>query len=620
MNKVFETVSTTGANDTQFMPSLEIEIFRDELKQHYMTSLVKQAFTPIEGHSLSLGFTQDNIWLRLWLPANQVQQADVLWLTVNPCYIDEVQAYIPQPDGRVVSYRAGDQVVRDESLPRARMAVFPIHPFEGWEQTPVYLKLSSRNAMIFDISLQTISDFETAESRYYLWLAVAFGFVFFAAITSLLISFNLNDDLFLLYAVYLMAVFILLVAVYGGWNLLLAPGWTDFVLGIGQLIVALLLFMIVSDLLYLSNYYPKLYLSMRWGLITLLLFGVPLVLMGYFQPVMQIAHLMIISIFIVLAVLCLLLFRTEALAPFVLLMYFFFFIGVVMRYAMQLGLFPVNFVTQNFVFFGFLFQVVLLFMLLSRRLRYLKQNNDASDLRISIAEEENKNRRLFMNMLNHELRTPLAIIDSSVRNVLEDTKHQQDYQRLEKIRLAVDDMRHLMQVCLGSERLLSPINTQNIFGLAQMLESVLGYIGQRSDADRVIYEGLDDDVRLAGDRDLLILALGNLLDNALKYSAEDQDVELLLSRPSPTLVRICVVDKGCGFDAHIQLGQVSRGANVGHTQGLGMGLVLVQEIVEKHQGRLFIESTSNNGSVVCIELNCIWHIRQIQGRVGAIFY
>jgi hypothetical protein len=124
-------LQSADSNDTQSTPVLGIDFFRDATKNHYLVSVVAQIFTPIKGQTLSLGYTQDNVWLRVHLPAELSHNKEIMRLVVNPSYLDEVNAYIPSADGHYMAYQAGDQVEHDASLPFRVWQHFLFSPLMG---------------------------------------------------------------------------------------------------------------------------------------------------------------------------------------------------------------------------------------------------------------------------------------------------------------------------------------------------------------------------------------------------------------------------------------------------------------------------------------------------------
>lgn len=108
------------------------------------------------------------------------------------------------------------------------------------------------------------------------------------------------------------------------------------------------------------------------------------------------------------------------------------------------------------------------------------------------------------------------------------------------------------------------------------------------------------DARLSGNRDELRSALSNLLTNAIRYSPEGGDIELIweLAGEEPTFR---VKDSGEGIAAeHIpriteRFYRVDRGRSRA-TGGTGLGLAIVKHVLNRHQARLDIESAPGHGS------------------------
>jgi signal transduction histidine kinase len=111
-----------------------------------------------------------------------------------------------------------------------------------------------------------------------------------------------------------------------------------------------------------------------------------------------------------------------------------------------------------------------------------------------------------------------------------------------------------------------------------------------------------------GDEGALRRALGNLLDNARKYSGPSRwiavgvEATTLDGRPA---VRFAVEDRGLGIEAK-ERGRIfepfyrSREAQAGREHGFGLGLSLVQRIVQAHRGVVKVDSVPGEGSVFSI--------------------
>jgi two-component system OmpR family sensor kinase len=107
-----------------------------------------------------------------------------------------------------------------------------------------------------------------------------------------------------------------------------------------------------------------------------------------------------------------------------------------------------------------------------------------------------------------------------------------------------------------------------------------------------------------GDRDLLFIAIQNLVANAVKFSAPGDTVEVRASEDDDGLL-LEVADTGAGIPAD-EIGQVwqelARGRAARSLPGTGIGLALVRVIAARHDGRVAIRSREGQGTVVSIRL------------------
>jgi len=111
---------------------------------------------------------------------------------------------------------------------------------------------------------------------------------------------------------------------------------------------------------------------------------------------------------------------------------------------------------------------------------------------------------------------------------------------------------------------------------------------------------------ISADDEALSRALWNLLDNAVKYSGDSRDVQVSVSRANGS-VSIAVRDYGIGIPASEQKSvfqKFVRGAasRSGGIRGTGLGLAMVQHIVEAHRGTVNLESVEGKGSTFTIML------------------
>jgi two-component system OmpR family sensor kinase len=109
---------------------------------------------------------------------------------------------------------------------------------------------------------------------------------------------------------------------------------------------------------------------------------------------------------------------------------------------------------------------------------------------------------------------------------------------------------------------------------------------------------------ISGDRDLLFLAVHNLLDNALKYTRQGDTIELRAYEDGSDIV-VEVADTGPGIpeaeQAHVW-NELFRGQGARGIAGSGLGLALVKSIVLRHGGSVDLRSRPGQGTVFTIHL------------------
>lgn len=142
------------------------------------------------------------------------------------------------------------------------------------------------------------------------------------------------------------------------------------------------------------------------------------------------------------------------------------------------------------------------------------------------------------------------------------------------------------------------------FDLAEMARDICDIYQPAADDRKItLHCRCEEPVRLYGDRELLAQALTNLLDNAIKYTPRAGEV-IVQARAEGGRCKLIVVDSGPGVPDE-QIGKLARRFvrldNARTEAGNGLGLALVEAVVEQHQGNLVI-SNRHPGLEVCLDL------------------
>ena len=215
----------------------------------------------------------------------------------------------------------------------------------------------------------------------------------------------------------------------------------------------------------------------------------------------------------------------------------------------------------------------------------------------------------FFQRLDHELKNPLTIIRLGIVNLQQSSNlDQKQAGSLERISQQVQRLQKLVV----DLRLLSELDQGNIeqkpVALKELLEEAITLSSQALDPCRKIALNVPhlpwpvSDVW--GDRDLLVLVFRNLLDNAIKFTTPEDQVEVRVTEDGRMAI-VDVVDTGPGIPAdeipHI-FEELYRGQNARGVPGSGLGLKLVERIIELHDGTVFVRSKPEVGTVFSVRL------------------
>ncbi len=212
-------------------------------------------------------------------------------------------------------------------------------------------------------------------------------------------------------------------------------------------------------------------------------------------------------------------------------------------------------------------------------------------------------RRDFIANVSHELRTPLTVLAGFVETLsrANDGTNPLFNKSIGHMEAQAGRMQNLIEDLLTLSRLedsRNPVVEQDI-NMPEMVASLISDAEQLSAGRHRLTSRVCSE-RLVGNRDELRSALSNLVTNAIRYSPDGGDIEVVweLAGEEPTFR---VRDSGEGIaPEHIpriteRFYRVDRGRSRA-TGGTGLGLAIVKHVLNRHQARLDIESTLGQGS------------------------
>lgn len=212
--------------------------------------------------------------------------------------------------------------------------------------------------------------------------------------------------------------------------------------------------------------------------------------------------------------------------------------------------------------------------------------------------------RRFLMRLDHELKNPLTAIVAGVVNLSEGQISPEQRRVLE----SMETQTHRLSRIVTDLRKLAEIETlpleQNRVDVRTLLEETVDMVAERADERQlrlVLPEALLP--AIYGDQDLLLLALHNLLDNALKFTSLNDTIEVRASAQDDML-QIDIVDTGVGIpepEHELIWEELYRGRSASGTLGSGVGLSLVQVIVRRHNGTVLLNSAPGRGTSLSLQ-------------------
>lgn len=211
-------------------------------------------------------------------------------------------------------------------------------------------------------------------------------------------------------------------------------------------------------------------------------------------------------------------------------------------------------------------------------------------------------RRDFVSNISHELKTPVGAVGLLAETLRDETdlatiRRFSERMSLEVARLSrtIDDLLELSRIEFADDLFIdeTPVGA--------IVDDAVGRFTAAADARRItISTSGEPSVSVPGDRRQITSALGNLIDNAVKYSPDGAEIEVSTS-VTPDRIAITVTDRGDGIPTRDldrvfeRFYRVDR-ARSRDTGGTGLGLAIVRHVAQNHGGEVSVRSREGQGS------------------------
>ena len=219
-------------------------------------------------------------------------------------------------------------------------------------------------------------------------------------------------------------------------------------------------------------------------------------------------------------------------------------------------------------------------------------------------------RRDFVANISHELKTPIggiSILAEAISEGSDDAVLVRNFS--ERMKIEADRLKNLVQEIIDLSRIQGQDAMQNavVLQLKTVIEEAIYQSKVRAEKKLIeINYVAEDEVDFFGDKKQLVMAISNLIENAINYSPERTIVSVVLKK-NDDFAEIAIKDQGVGI-AETDLDRIFErfyrvdSARSRDTGGTGLGLSIVKHVISNHGGDIQVWSVPGTGSTFTVLL------------------
>jgi len=231
---------------------------------------------------------------------------------------------------------------------------------------------------------------------------------------------------------------------------------------------------------------------------------------------------------------------------------------------------------------------------------YVKVARDMTQQKLIDQQKED-----FIGVASHELKTPVTSI-KAYTELLQEMCNEGDYASgaplIKKMGGQVDRLIELVHSLLDTTKLVEGGLALHLeeFNLSDLIEECVENLQRGAISHQIVIQ-CEEDISIYADHDRISQVLTNLISNALKYSPNGGQVTVDCCKTAEG-IRVGVRDEGIGISKEMQAKVFGRffrvnDANANTFPGMGLGLYIAYNIMQRHGGKIWIESELGKGCV-----------------------
>jgi two-component system, sensor histidine kinase LadS len=563
----------------------------DRSGQAVIEQVTQSPFESFE-HLLAKGYSKHPIWIKVSYKKADKPNKEDLVLRILPTYLDEVTLY-QRVGQQWVSSTTGDRYLFAKRDNQNTALSFNLNPRA---EDVIYLRLQTTSTSLMSLEVVTKNNFSQLEGRRDTLLGIYFGALIILMVISTTIGWLSKQSHLRLFALFEFAELLYATAFTGYMPRFILPSHPLLMdLLFGVFVISHIFTGILFHRSLLKSLLNHRIINLTFNFVTVLYLGLYAVYLFYDrQMALSLTLLLMMPCTLIFAYVALFIFIKKPKIPnkYAIASVYTALVGsILFAVAPPLGL--INGVEVSLyasLLNGFVFSILMFILLLSdlryqeRQLLELEKTALVSNQEIAFQRAENERQSKFMAMLSHELKTPLAVIKLAVDSGLKNNRYETHANK------AITDLNQIIDRSVQMSRLdqgTYPIQKTEL-NVSELLQSLLGVQAHRFELN------MPSNLKIQSDPFLVQIVLGNLIENALKYSKEESSISIEFKETDDQVVMtISNLPNIAGMPASdLVFDKFYRSSNAHHISGSGLGLYLVKALTEMLNGSIAYEPKS----------------------------
>ncbi len=258
------------------------------------------------------------------------------------------------------------------------------------------------------------------------------------------------------------------------------------------------------------------------------------------------------------------------------------------------------------------------FFFLSHKIPLLNRDNEfAGILGLSVditeqieqkkqLEEALKAKSFFLDSVSHEIKTPLHVLTTILGNLFDEWDNLDVIAKKHYLITAIENNKRLLKLVtdmldisrLKNNKMRFNCDSNGIFEIVTEVVKEFDYL--HSSRKINVFNNLPENLYITCDKSRIAQVIRNLLDNAFKYGNQEKDINLYLSSDEHNF-QFKIDSYSNLFDEEFDIvfnvfsqGKIGRSS----AKGTGLGLAIAKEIIERHEGKIWVERKEENKDLV----------------------